>query len=93
MAKPLFQVGDLVRVQSNASLGPAEEALDAFSKASTLGRASGIYEVVRSLPEVDGLQQYRIKGGVPPQERVVGERQLIKASQQHAMGEWFRPTG
>ncbi len=82
--QPLFQVGDLVRVRSNVSLGPAEALLNAFSRTSTVGCTSGIYEVVRSLPIESGQHQYRIKGGVPPQERIVQECQLTKASQPHS---------
>ena len=80
MAEPRFKVGDLVRVQGNAALGPAEALLDELAPTSTRGRASGLYEVVARLPPVDGQHQYRIRGGDEPNERMVRENQLVPVS-------------
>ena len=76
MAAPWLKVGDLVRVQVSSSLVPAEAFLDAIAH----DRPSGIFEIVRVLPEMTGGQrQYRIRGGDPPHERVVRECQLVPA--------------
>jgi hypothetical protein len=76
----LFKVGDLVRVQGNSALGPAEALIDQLAATSTAGRAAGIYEIIACLPEVVGQAQYRIRGGEDGKERVVREGQLIHAS-------------
>ncbi len=81
MSEPPFKVGDLVRVQGNISLGPGEVVLDAYEVTSTIGMAPGVFEVTAILPEEGGQRQYRIKGGDPPHERVVWERQLVHAGQ------------
>jgi hypothetical protein len=48
----------------------------------TIGRpgASGVYSVMKVLPHEHEEQQYHIKSGAEPHERVVRESQIEKAS-------------
>lgn len=66
MADHKFRVGQFVRLQPDAST-----------------RAAGVYSVVQLLPGgVDGILQYRIKGGHEQHERMVKEHQLTAAGQE-----------
>ena len=77
MTKPLFQTGDLVRIQALMSTVPAECLLDDLRDS----RPDGAVEVTAVLPVDDaGRRQYRLKGGEPPHERMAYESQLVHAS-------------
>lgn len=78
MPERLFKVGDKVRfrVGTGTSTRPADTFL------SSIGALvpSGIFEVTAILPEEDGQQLYRVRGGEPPHERITRESQLIPAN-------------
>jgi hypothetical protein len=76
MPERLFKVGDKVRFRVGTSTSPADTFL------SSIGALvpSGIFEVTAILPEEDGQQLYRVKGGEPPHERMTRESQLIPAN-------------
>jgi hypothetical protein len=87
MAERKFKVGDLVRVERNASLSLAEALLDDLSvAASTRGQATGIYEVMACLPAVEGQFQYRIRGQSQQPQRIVLESQLTPAGKATTSG-------
>jgi hypothetical protein len=80
MAEAKFRVGDRVRIVSNRAINPAEALLDKLSPASTVGQASGVWEVTACLPATAGQFQYRVKGSATPPERIVFESQLVPAT-------------
>ena len=61
MAQHKYSVGQIVRFTPDRS---------------TDAGARGAYTVVRTLPEADGVLQYRVKAKVDGMERVVREDQL-----------------
>ena len=61
MAQHKYSVGQIVRVTPDRNTDAA---------------ARGAYTVVRTLPEADGVLQYRVKAKVDGIERVVREDQL-----------------
>jgi hypothetical protein len=76
MPERLFKVGDKVRFRVGTSTSHAETFL------SSIGALlpDGIFEVIAVLPEEDGQQLYRVRGGEPPHERMTRESQLIPAN-------------
>jgi hypothetical protein len=79
MPERLFKVGDKVQFRVGTSTSHAETFL------SSIGALvpSGIFEVTAILPEEDGQQLYRVRGGEPPHERMTRESQLIPAIAPH----------
>ena len=73
MPERLFKVGDKVQFRVGTSTSHAETFL------SSIGALvpSGIFEVTAILPEEDGQQLYRVRGGEPLHERMTRESQLI----------------
>lgn len=47
---------------------------------NTDATARGAYTIVKALPEADGVLQYRVKGKMNGQERVVREDQLERSA-------------
>jgi hypothetical protein len=60
-----YRVGQTVKLQASRLAGRT---------------ASRIYEVVRLLPEADGVLGYRIKGTAEPNERAVREHEITPAT-------------
>jgi hypothetical protein len=79
MEEPLFKVGDPVRMiqEVRSASHPAETFFDAVGSVIP----GGVFEVMAVLPERDGQRQYRLRGGNPDHERVVGEVQIVHAGQ------------
>ena len=75
MAQRRFKVGDRVRIQDGAGANRGE----AFHDAIAHDRPGGIFEVIACLPDVDGVAQYRIRGGDDRGKRIVRESQLVSA--------------
>jgi hypothetical protein len=75
MTEPLFKIGDRVSFWAGASTDMAEP----FSETNNSTRPAGVFEVLECLPAQAGQRRYRVRGGLPPHERLVLGAQITRA--------------
>ncbi len=78
MAKPLFKIGDLVKMVR--AVGSASHRAEPFFEAVGSVIPGGIFEVMTVLPERESEPQFWIRGGDPAHLRVVSEAQITHTS-------------